>query len=196
MEDKVLISTNTLTTLGDKAFGENHTPKMLANIVDALGPTGFFNDEINYGHMLARSTSSSAYQGITLPTDVHFNDIVFAMGVGGYNNSSVSARSAQNIHWIYCPAMYDEVLKTDADGTPSERAMFGFKMVNSGSTYESAVWTPNYQSVGTYTTNYRLTLYEDSGALKSHVISTNNLQTYNGYLIAQYGSAVIYYYKG
>lgn len=203
LDNKVLIDENILATLSNKAFTDGQTHR-IEDIVDNLGlnVSGYFTDTEKYGYLVVNGTSSSAVSSVTLPSGIDFNDIVFAVGIGGVNNSSVSSRSAFNLPYIYCPALYDEVIRYNSStGEPIERGCFGFVLGIVSTTYEGDAWTPIAHGSIYGTVDYRATLYKASDASDgSHRVSLSffqggELSEFGGYIAAKYGSAVFIYRK-
>lgn len=202
LDNKVLIDEEVLTTLSNKAFGDGAT-HTIEDIISNLGPnvTDYFTNTEKYGYIVGNGTSSSAIAALSLPEGIDFNDIVFAVGIGGVNNSSISSRSAYNMSYIYCPALYNHVVGTNTTtGEPNERDCFGFAMGLYSTTYEHDAWTP-LATGSTYGTVYRPTLFKATDATDGkHRIGLGyyqggTLSSSNGYLICKYGSIVVIYRK-
>lgn len=202
LDNKVLIDEEILTTLSNKAFGDGISHS-IQDIVSNLGPniSDIFTDEEKYGYVVVNGTSSAGIGVVTLPDGISYNDIVFGVGIGGYNNSSVSSRTALHIPYIYCPAIYNHIIKTDeTTGEVLERDCFGFTMGGYTSTYEQDVWTP-IATGNIYGTSHRATIFKSTdGADGSHRIGLgfyqgNTLQSHTGYIAARYGSAIFIYRK-
>lgn len=202
LDNKVLIDEEVLTTLSNKAFGDGITHP-IEDIVDNLGPnaTDYFTNTEKYGYIVGNGTSSAALGTVTLPEGIDFNDVVLAVGIGGFNNSSISARSALHINYIYCPALYNHVAGLGSTGEPNEKDCFGFIFGTYSTTYEHDAWTPLAHG-STYGSNlYRPTFYKatDASDGKHRVglgfYQNETLSSYTGYIAAKYGSVVIIYRK-
>lgn len=161
LENKILVDKSDIITLRERV---SSTPIQYPLLLDLLGSRvdDYFTNERKYG-VATYSSPNSAASTVTLPDNVQFEDIVFAVGIGGYNNNSVSARSAQNIHYIYCPAIYNHW----CNDTGTERDCFGFQLGTYSTTYESGIWTPRFD-MG-YSTKHRATLFKASGSTETSV---------------------------
>src|SRR5699024_1315442 len=91
-----------------------YKPSEMAAAISAL-PTGggaldFITNTTDYGSSWWES-GSSADSGIVLPDSIVFEDIKFLIGIGGHNNSSVSANTPRHIVYIFCPDLYKRTIQ-------------------------------------------------------------------------------------
>lgn len=116
-----------------------YKPSEMAAAITAL-PTGgggaldFITNTTDYGNSWWEGGSSAA-RGIVLPDSIALEDIKFLIGIGGNNNSSVSAKAIRHIVYIFCPDLYK---RTTQDGE--------------GNIY--------YACLGTYMSSYSTSIYQ------------------------------------
>jgi hypothetical protein len=151
----VTINDSNLTAIADAIRAKNGTettykPSEMAAAISAL-PTGggaldFITNTTDYGNSWWES-GSSADRGIILPDSITFEDIKFLIGVGGNNNSSVSANTPRHIVYIFCPDLYKRTIQ-DGEGNIYYACLGTYMSTYSSSIYQGIDFGRGYKGYG------------------------------------------------
>lgn len=117
-----------------------YLPSEMAAAITAL-PTGggaldFITNTTDYGNSWWEG-GNSVDRGIVLPDSIAFEDIKFLIGIGGNNNSGVSANKSRHIVYIFCPDLYKRTIQ-DGEGN-IYYACLGTYMSNFSSSYYQGI---------------------------------------------------------
>ena len=148
----VLVEENSLTAIGNAIRGKTGStdlilPGNMASAIEGISAGGvdiseYFTNTEKYGNTRYTNLTGSGMANITLPTNVQFEDIVFAVGYCSPNGGATST-STQTIPFIYCPALYDHDVNSNYITSGIAKDCFGFNMGNYSSSYYHGVWLPD-----------------------------------------------------
>lgn len=127
-----------------------YKPSEMAAAITAL-PTGggaldFITNTTDYSNSQWENGNSAA-RGIVLPDFITFEDIKFLIGIGGNNNSSVSANTPRHIVYIFCPDLYKRTIQ-DGEGNIYYACLGTYMSTYSSSMYQGIDFGRGYKGYG------------------------------------------------
>lgn len=144
------------SAIADAIRGKNgettlYKPSEMAAAINKLLPTGggaldFITNTTDYSNSWWES-GSSADRGIVLPDSIAFEDIKFLIGIGGNNNSSVSASTPRHIVYIFCPDLYKRTIQ-DGEGNIYYACLGTYMSTYSSSIYQGIDFGRGYKGYG------------------------------------------------
>lgn len=157
----VLVQDTSLQAIANTIRGKNGTetlykPAEMASAISAL-PTGtmdFITNDSLYGSSFWEQSGSLPNRGFVLPDSVAFEDVKWILGIGGINNSGVTADTARHHVYLYCPSIYNRTIQ-DADGNTYHACLGTYQIARSTNYYQGIDYGRGYQGyVGGTTDKY------------------------------------------
>lgn len=205
----VLVQDTSLTAIADAIRSKNgsstlYKPADMATAITAIpsggGSLDFMTNTTDYGS--SEWESSSNERSIVLPDAVAFEDIKFLIGIGGFNNASITAAdSGKHNIYIYCPDLYNVTIE-DQGGVIYHACFGSYPTSYSAYYYQGIDYARGNACYRNGTTYFGWITYNqaehsiDFYTSEEQSSSGGPFELERGYMLADYGVAAMIYSNG